>query len=92
MIHLLHEFCQHCPSAVSKIGFVFFLPCKEYQCCFHGFGDSVAGIKDLIAQSDVGQNIFPFVNLLDGVDHGVHPAESLEVDPEKETSFVRLSQ
>ena len=66
------------------MGPVFVLSCKKCHSSLHCFGDRETGVEDLVAQSVVGQNILPLINLLDGVDHGFHPAETPEIKPGKE--------
>lgn len=49
-----------------------------------------ARVIDLVTQCDVGKELAASVDLLNGKDHGLHPAERAEVKPENEAEQALL--
>lgn len=70
------------PTAVVGHGFV--LTRQEGQSSFYRLGDGEARVVDDVPEVGVGQQVLPFVDLVNGEQHRLRPAESTEIEPDRD--------
>ena len=68
-------------AELVQVDGVHFVLGHEAQRGLERLGHGVAGVEDPVAQGDVGQEGAAVVDLIDGEDHGLQPAEAPEVVP-----------
>lgn len=76
-----HQSSQGGPVPAAVVGNSLILARQVGEGALHGLGDGEAGVVDDVAQVSAGQQVLPFVDFVDGKQHGLGPAEGAEVKP-----------
>lgn len=78
-----HQSSQRRPVPAAVVGDGLILARQVGEGALHGLRDGEAGVIDDVAQVRVGQQVLPFVDFIDGKQHGLGPAKGAEVEPER---------
>lgn len=77
-----HQSGQGGPVPTAVVGHSLVLARQVGEGALHRLGDGEARVVDDVAQVGVGQQVVPFVDFVDGEQHGLGPAEGAEVKAE----------